>query len=281
MWGLHQNPNSSLCDTLDGEGRRIWIELASSYNSGIGRKEETITDDLLVRVHAAHPYEVLTFPFRKHDEAKTGADWEWWLTDGALWFGLLIQAKKLDPASHKYHGIKHVVRSSNTPQIDLLMTQAGLKGIDPLYFFYNYSTSPLASFQWNCGVVPKEIEQFGCTVAHARGVKYLLRQGGAGLPKLSRISVPMKCLVCCSCIASSNAGLPSRGEAVVGALCSGYAEVFEAAPIDHHRPRENPPSYVQQLFDTSPDERGVVIEQLRTEVGPIGSLVIILEKQSD
>jgi hypothetical protein len=270
MWSL-----SSLCPTLERECERIWTDLASSYSSGISRKEETITDDLLLAIHNAHPHEVLTFPFRRADEAITGADWEWWLSDGKLWFGLLIQAKKLDPASHKYHGIKHLVGASRTPQIDLLIKQARLKSIDPLYFFYNYSTSPLVSLQWNCGILPKEIEQFGCTVAHALGVKHLLGQGGAGLPKLCRISLPMRCLVCCSCITPSDARLPSRGDAVTGALQSRYADIPKSP--DRHGLRQSPPAYVQRLLAARPSERGAVMEELRNEVGPIGSLVVILE----
>src|SRR5262249_10088856 len=143
----------------------------------------------------------------------------------------------------------------------------------------NYSTSPLASLQWNCAGPPKQIEQFGCTVAHAVGVKHLLGQGGAGLPKLSGISLPMRCLVCCSCVIPSNVGLPSRGDAVVNTLHSRYADVPEST--DRHRPRQHPPPYVQRLLDARPDERRAVIAQLRKEVGPVGSLVVISEKRLD
>jgi hypothetical protein len=45
-------------------------------------------------------------------------------------------------------------------------------------------------------------------------------------------------------------------------------------------PREYPPSYVKRLLDASPDQRGRVIEELRKEVGSIGSLTVIKEPPS-
>jgi hypothetical protein len=79
--------------------RKIWKQLGTARALGINRGEETVTDDFLLDVQAAHPTEVATFQFNKPEEAITGADWEWWLTDGRKWAGLLIQAKILNPKS--------------------------------------------------------------------------------------------------------------------------------------------------------------------------------------
>jgi hypothetical protein len=73
-------------------------------------------------VQRAHPYELLTLQFTKPLENHTGADWEWWLTDGRLWFGLLIQAKRLDPKSHKYQHIKHAMGKRKILQADRAST---------------------------------------------------------------------------------------------------------------------------------------------------------------
>jgi hypothetical protein len=95
-----------------------------------------------------------------------------------------------------------------TPQIDLPIEQARLKGIDPLYFFYNYSSGNPAAFTWNCGTTPFNLLQLGCTVAHAGAVKHALAQGGAGRPKISPISFPLRCLVCCTVHPEPDESLP-------------------------------------------------------------------------
>ena len=64
------------------------MDLGAATRGGVGRGEETITEDLLPNVKKAHPYDVIEYQFNKREEFFTGADWEWWLTDGRLWFGL-------------------------------------------------------------------------------------------------------------------------------------------------------------------------------------------------
>lgn len=273
---LHSRP---LCRTFGIESEKIWADLGSAIHGGINRSEETITDDLLLSVRNAHPYEVIQYQFNKREEAFTGADWEWWLTDSRLWYGLLIQAKRLDPKSHKYTQMKKRIGRHKTPQIDLLIEQARLKGIDPLYFFYNYSSGNPAAFTWNCSTMPFDLLQLGCTVAHAGAVKHALAQGGAGLPKISPIFYPLRCLVCCPVFAEPDDSLPGCAHGITRRLRV-FAEQVDAAPGDYHPLRE-PPDYVRRLLATSPEERGQVIDQLREQIGPIGSLVVIKDRRED
>ncbi|WP_353830091.1 DUF6615 family protein [Mesorhizobium sp.] len=79
----------------------------------------------------------------------TGADWEWWPTDGRQWLGLLIQAKILNPRSNLYSAIKHKV--AGRPQIDILIDQAAHKGIPAFYFFYNHTNLGFSNLSWKCG----------------------------------------------------------------------------------------------------------------------------------
>lgn len=272
---LHSRP---LCRTLGVETEKIWVDLGRASGAGLIRSEETITDDLLLNVQTAHPYEVITYQFNKREEPFTGADWEWWLTDGHLWYGLLIQAKRLDLKSHKYPQIKKVVGKPGTPQIDLLIEQARLKGIDPLYFFYNYSTGSPSAFTWNCGTTPFDLYQLGCTVAHAAAVNRVLGKGGAGLPRISPISYPLRCLVCCPVLAEPDDSLPGCAHGISKRLRI-FAEQVDTAPYGDPHPLAEPPGYVRRLLATAPDERGRVIEELRDQVGPIGSLIIIKDRR--
>jgi hypothetical protein len=263
---------------------------------GIEHDEKTITNNLLLGIQRAHPADVITLQFLTPQEKFTGADWEWWLTDGKSWFGLLIQAKRLGRTTHKYAELKHRVGKNRTPQIELLLDWAKDKGIDPLYLFYNYDSGKLESLQWNCGGIYPNMAQLGCTVAHAAEVKRLLVQGGAGLPKMSKISNPLRCLVCCAGVASPDNSLPGRTHGVMRSLRqlaldaspddslveetlpSADEPVLLPAEADWPALRGTPPSYVQRLIETPVEERGRIIEEIRREIGPAGALVVLREK---
>lgn len=268
-------PSGVLCSTFTSMARKIWNELGAARALGISRGEETVTDNFLLDVQAAHPTEVATFQFNKPEEAITGADWEWWLTDGRRWAGLLIQAKILKARANLYSSIKHKVRGR--PQIDILLEQANLKGIPALYFLYNHTQLTFPKLSWNCGSMAPDIEQLGCTVAYAAAVKPLVKQGGVGIATLSHISVPLRCLVCCRVLAEppDDPSLPSRANGIVQAL----ARLADGAVrFDVPRVRSDPPGYVRELMAAPIGDRQGVIERMRSEVGPIGSLVVIKDR---
>lgn len=263
-----------LCSTFTQMADKIWTDLKKARALGLRRGEETVTEDLLLYVASAHPKEVTTFPFNKHQEGKTGADWEWWLTDGNKWFGMLVQAKILDCKSNLYSSINHKVQGRL--QIDILTDQAHLKGIDALYFFYNYTRQSFPPLNWKCRSTAPEIEQLGCTVANAFAVKRLIGRRGVGI-KLNPITLPLRCLVCCrGFLHARDDSLPSRAASIARELQRlGIRDEDLTDGVSGLR--KDPPSYVRQLLAAAPDERSAVIDSLRSDVGPIGSLIVIKE----
>ena len=268
----------ALCSTFERESCRIWCDYGAAYRSGIVVGEETISDILLWNIQKAHPQNVTTFPINKMEEGKIGADWEWWLTDKNRWFGLLIQAKRLDPKSHKYRNIRHQARTGKNMQIDSLIQTARRKCIDPLYFFYNYALPPKIFRVWNCFQVLGLQSQLGCMMAHASVVKQQLGRGGAGFSKFSKISLPVRCLVCCPLFSDTRQSLLGRASAVIERLklFAGDIEISETA---NGNLRPEPPPYVQQLMKTPLNKRGLMIDKLKREgkIGRIGSLTVIDE----
>lgn len=271
---LHSDP---LCDTFIAMAQKIWTELGRARLLGISRSEETVTENLLLQIKSAHPREVETFQFNKHEESITGADWEWWLTDGQLWVGFLVQAKILRQKANIYSSIKHKVRGR--PQIDILLDQANLKGIPALYFLYNHTSLTFPKLSWNCLSTAPQLEQLGCTVAHAAAIKPLIKQGGVGISTLGPVCIPLRCLVCCQGFPGSSVhlSLPGRANGIIQYLAAcGAGEAVHA-----HLPtlRSEPPSYVTALTSASIEDRQGVIERVRSEVGPIGSLVVIRDRR--
>jgi hypothetical protein len=275
MVTLPRLPSPSLCQTFANQAQKVWTDLSRAQARGLDRNEETITDDFLDDIQNQQPQAVATFQFNKRDERFTGADWEWWLTDDHVWLGLLVQAKRLRRNSHKY-GIGHRVPSASMSQIDLLIQQANWKGIDPLYCFYNSDSSWPNHLTWNCCTM-HDFPLFGCTVAHGIAVRSQLSLGGAGLPKMSTVSYPLSCLVCCTGGAGARTSLPIRAHDVIQRLRT----MTDAPEARHSGLRDEPPTYVRRLLDRPLDERGPVIEELRREAGEIGSLIVIREPRTD
>lgn len=269
-------PSPALCSTFETESKDVWLHLEAAFQVGLSRGEATITDDLLLNVQKAHPSEVFTYPFDTRQEGIVGADWEWWLSNGRKWVGLLIQAKKLNPKSNKYGKIKY------KNQMDQLIRWARQKHVSPLYVFYNYSKLPSRKLAWNCGSMPFVKEQLGCTVAHALAVRTVVKSGGAGLSRMTKISLPMRCLVCCPVLGGPNGSLPERVHGVANYL-GNMAGGIELSPrsIEPGALREDPPDYVRRLLSTPEEDRRTVIEQLRDEVGPIAGLVVVNSVEDD
>ena len=113
---LPRLPYHHLCASFQRLSECIWDDLAAATRATLHRDEETITNDLLLDLWRLHPSDVIIVQFNKPQEARTGADWLWTLTDGIMWFSMLVQAKRLirrrsgtkssDTASGARQGIK-------------------------------------------------------------------------------------------------------------------------------------------------------------------------------
>lgn len=269
-------PSPNLCPTFEKESEKVWRNLGRALHLRLSQSEETITENLILNIQTSHPREVWTYQFNKREEGTIGADWEWWLTNGSKWIGLLIQAKKLNPVTNKYDKIVY------KRQMGDLIQWAGKKGTSPLYVFYNFTTESLSKLAWNCGSTVPTKTQLGCTMAHAAAVKLLVNTGSVDLSTMSKISLPMKCLVCCTVLGDPDASLPGRVNGVVKLLGS-LAQGIEPGPgvIEPSQLRDEPPGYVEKLLSTPEEERGALIEQLKDEVGPIDKLIVIKESLNE
>jgi hypothetical protein len=158
------------------------------------------------------------------------------------------------------------------------------KGLDPLYVFYNYSQAPITKFQWNCGWRNTDTALLGCTVAHADAVKARLVQGGAGLPKMSVVSYPLRCLACCPTVSPAlPSSLPGRAAGIVQRLRGmggHFADIGEAV-AGAPGMRDEPPDYVRQLLAKAPGDRRSLVEDLRRQVGPVRRLLVTVEHRAD
>jgi hypothetical protein len=105
-----------------------------------------------------------------------------------------------------------------------------------------------------------------------------VKQGGVGITTLGPISVPLRCLVCYRVRAEppDDPSLPSRANGIVQFLATRAAD--DASRFDVPRVRSDPPGYVRELIAAPIEDRQRVIERVRSEVGPMGSLVVIKDR---
>jgi hypothetical protein len=265
-----------LCETLVELAGDIWIDLRDAWHAGLIRDEETITNDLLLALWRRHPHELIIRQLKKPQESLEGADWEWWFTDGATWFGMLVQAKRLNVATQSYQGLDKSVKSSGQLQIDLLLSEAHRKNIHPIYCFYNYTNQPPLKIGWNCGTiaVPKD-ELFACSVADARAIRHFVSRNLNHVAEVSRASFPWSCLVCCpyggkgrlspAKVFGTARLIATRSQSQLGAT--------EVLPVP--QPRAQPPSYIRILMELRPEDVAEVPLAAREEAGPVNAIAIV------
>jgi hypothetical protein len=183
--------------------RAAWTHarLSAGREHGVELREETITQDLLLDISIALPgLSVQTYTTRQ--EAGNGADWQWeWWFEGHQWFGLRVQAKRLQrlrSGQLGYNiGYESGRRGSKRRQIDLLIDDADEAGIPAAYVLYNGPDLNMAAFTWGCRRLPAKAAFFGVSLLPATVALELLDAQRDDLGSVGSASRPWSCLASC------------------------------------------------------------------------------------
>lgn len=111
-----------------------WRRLEHGQPRGLAPSEESITDYVLFELHQQFP-QILVHKPSKQEEARVGADWEWWIGSDTRWVCLRVQAKKF--FGHYYRYLSHRTKGAGDRQIDLLIEGCKRRGYIPYHVFYN------------------------------------------------------------------------------------------------------------------------------------------------
>jgi hypothetical protein len=231
------------CDALRQLEDITWQELEAGCNCKNRLDEESVTSYHLMRLATAVPSIKLEKHTRRR-EARTGADFEWWIGRPGAYLGLRIQAKMLNPSSAKYGAL---LKSGSLPlkQVDTLIKDAeGTRKCYPIYCFYNYwFQAPHRRPKWPCPRPSQSPSSVGWTIASAYALRDRLRSvGSTKLWDLSDLMYPISCILCCDC---SLAGERRQGQS----LASAVAGRIHARWADWSAPSvaESAPPYVERL----------------------------------
>ena len=110
------------------------LEFSYCLGVSVSYGEETITETNLLEIRRRHPNHVHVHTFSKHQEAQTGADWEWHIIGTRRTAKMRVQAKRVQ--RNGVLKIRHQVASSKKQQRQLLIDGAAADGMKAIYCIY-------------------------------------------------------------------------------------------------------------------------------------------------
>lgn len=226
-----------------------WNDLRDDEHLG----EPSITDYRLLLLRRMCPEEVKVIKFGTKRESQIGADWEWWFGCGNEWFGMRVQAKKLDREHLEYAHLDHHVLSSGQLQVDLLLKDAQERNLYAMYCFYNYWPDEKHEPNWRCKTFARRPELWGSSVADAHVIQNHVHQDSKTLQDIGKSCMPLMCLACCTGHAGPDASLPHRARSIASVLSPNHAQAVP--PIIQHLP----PYVIQVANGLTPDNQASVL----------------------
>ncbi|MZR14330.1 hypothetical protein GQE99_15025 [Maritimibacter sp. DP07] len=165
----------------------VWAEQDDAFHYGLKLQEETITENLLLRMAretVGSPLKIKMFNKTKeggsarHGIVGNGADWEWYFNTPYCQVGFRIQAKvlsyELTPLRKAlsrgiYKGLKN-----DGEQAEDLIKAARADGCNPVYVFFNHPwVANRYLFSSTHSPFPGARKDWGCSVASATAVRDL------------------------------------------------------------------------------------------------------------
>ena len=239
MRELYDFPHrDSICRAFAFAAVQTWTDLRD-YGE---LEEESITDYRILQLKRMCPHEVRIIKFSKPREARTGADWEWWFGAGKEWFGMRVQAKRLDIPKLQYSRLDHTIGKTGKLQVERLIADATERTLYPMYCFYNFWSEVNANPPWRCGTFAPQTELWGATVADAVVIREKVAQKARKLDDIGPTMMPLMCLACCRGHARTNRPtLPHRARGIAFVLTGDTDLVPELVP--------QPPWYVAHALN--------------------------------
>jgi len=195
-------PRLAVAMTLGAAARWTRKSILDSHSTGVPFGEESITESVLLRISMKYPGRVITRSFSKWEESRqTGADWEWWITDGGSgdWLGIRVQAKKIRDLSRSRKGYRvgYQPQGQSVRQIDRLLSDAAGSGMIPVVAFYS-SLNNSASTRC-CLTTGPQLRDPGVTICSAVGARAALGSRNEYVLDdiANSLSIPWSCPFAC------------------------------------------------------------------------------------
>lgn len=187
----------------------VWDNIAHKKRQERKPAEEALTDRVMDRLFDIPGHALKTVEFKKSEEGKNGADWEWVFLgrDGSN-FTVRVQAKVIDPFVMQYNELHYKQKKSELYQSDLLIERAKASNALPIYCLYTHADGLDTKKMWRCACT-MNVKVYGCSLVPAPAVRALrLSNNKKSFSDLQSHLLPMHCAV--SCNSDPTLSLPER-----------------------------------------------------------------------
>lgn len=233
-------PSAHLAHAIQVASRFVGRKIDAMENLGIVYPEVAATADFLHTIQSVAPLFTRVIQARMN-EAKTGADFEWWIGASPLWLGLRVQAKRHyrhhSRGNLDYYGdMNH--SNKNGLQVDLLITDCVKRGRVPLHMFWESAAHASPTRKAKCG---QDVlgDLWGASIADSHEIKRLVTAGTLTGANVRTVLQPASCLPVCG----------GSGGALIDRTMSAIRErVWSENRVDSAFPEPGPlPAYVRRL----------------------------------
>ena len=264
-------------------------EEANSYTAGwMSRqpalREESITDWLL-DFFDQNSSLIQYYQFNHSEEARSGADWDWWFLLRKGCFKIRVQAKKVRKNYNHYRDLAHSNKKGK--QLDILLNSSANYNFYPLYSLYGFSENvercriPSYRFPSNKNCL------FICSAQEVYDLVFSSSQKRIGSSALLKLSIPLQCLFCHFLITESDffkLSIPLQclfchHRSVIDNFSDGFPILFQsffspplardaedgAEPEGQRGYEDEVPSIIRALFEAREDTGGDIQERRNTE----------------
>lgn len=233
-------PSAHLAHAIQVASRFVGRRIDAMEAFGLAYLEVSATADFLHSIQSAAPLFSRVMQ-AKIKEKTTGADFEWWIGSGSLWFGLRVQAKRHfrhHSAGHRDYYGDIGKTNKNGAQVDLLIADCAKRGRVPLHMFFESAAHASPTRKAKCGQdVPGDL--WGASIADSYEIKRLVTAGTLTGTNVRTVLQPASCLPVCG----------GSGGALVDRTMSAIRErIWSEDRVDSAFPEPGPlPAHVQKL----------------------------------
>ena len=247
------NSSQQLCDLVQKQSTWVWYQLRQARLARYQIHEPSITDFFIKNMLREKIPGFSVKAFTTRQEAKTGADFEFWLNGPShKWLGLRIQAKILNFEKRGF------LQLGYKNQLNTLIQDAQQVGAFPIYCLYSNWDYGNKLIKRRMCCQSQSISQFGVSFISVSSAATLKANSQNGLTTVVRHMFPFACLFCDTCSGKS-LGLTSRATEFIKNNLDSQSDLLEG---QNHWQLDTPPSHVSRLIELGPVESGRVMDEL-------------------
>ncbi|MGW3890409.1 hypothetical protein ACWD69_17105 [Micromonospora chokoriensis] len=167
---LRASQSALLCPSFRSIAANVTWSNTAGRSVGLVPLETTFTDTALLALATQHRGRIRIQRFNAHEEARSGADWEWWIRDRHGYVGFRVQAKRAHPRTGRVAlDQRAATTASFDKQVEVFADRCRADNILGLYCIYSDWQPKKAGLAGPgpCPHGPHDTAQWGCTIVLA------------------------------------------------------------------------------------------------------------------